>query len=64
LREHEALAMEGGKGMAERMWLPFLDAFRRITLIVLSNLEAAGLTEAVPIKLAENRIRANPLRSF
>ena len=62
--EEEGLTLVLERGRAESAGLAFEGVMRRITLSVMSSLEAVGLTAAVAGALAEAGISANVVAAF
>ena len=62
--EDEGLTLVLERGRAESAGLAFEGVMRRITLSVMSSLEAVGLTAAVAGALAEAGISANVVAAF
>ncbi len=63
-RESEGLTLVLTKAAADSAGLAYEGAFRGITLMVHSSLEAVGLTAAVAGKLAERGISANVIAAY
>ena len=64
IREVEGMTLVIEKETADKAGLSYEHAYRKITLLVHSSLEAVGLTAAIATKLAEQSISANVIAGY